>query len=584
MPLLTFVLIAEGDDLQLGEGAARLLGPELADVEIVVVGDASRLAPLAGGDPRVKLVEAPPGDRAAARNLALDAARGDYVWFLHPEDRLEPGTIAGVAERLRASAPDVLLAGRGSRRRLLDRVARDGVTTLDRRPGLADAVPGLADKVLRREHLHAIGARFAAGAHGELPVIWPALLPAERIAAAPAPRGAAAGAEPPPEGPAEAAFAGDDAVFAYLAAHPELPAERRRLVLPAMLRRGLAALDRLPRAERRAYFEALAAAWRRHRRGDEPLRGGRAARLEARLVERGDFRAFTLTRAALRGGRSLSRGRVRLERRARRGGRGLRPRRLERHYRERLEQPIDPDLAVFAAYWYRGYSCNPRAIYEKARELVPDMRGIWVVKRDAAKSMPADVEHVVEGTPEYFETLARARYFVNNVNFPNHLVKRDGTVHVMTHHGTPLKRMGMDQRESPASGARIDFAAMMRRTARWDFSVSANPFSTLVWERAYPVPFESLESGYPRNDVLASATPSDVAEAREKLALEGGRKVVLYAPTHREYVSGFSPTLDLERLAVALGPDYVLLSRAHYFYDHPRASAGEVRDVSAHPV
>src|SRR5215210_6935051 len=114
MPLLTFVLVAEGDDVHLGAGAARLL-------------------------------------------------------VLEPEDRLEPGTIAGVAERLRASAPDVLLAGRGTRRRLLDRVARDGVTTLERRPGLADAVPGLADKVLRREHLQALGARFAAGAHGELP-------------------------------------------------------------------------------------------------------------------------------------------------------------------------------------------------------------------------------------------------------------------------------------------------------------------------------------------------------------------------------------------------------------------------------
>src|SRR3954447_2856121 len=117
MPLLTFVLIAEGADLQRGGGAARLLGRELADVEIVVVGDASRLAPLASGDPRVKLVEAPPGDRGAARNGGLHAARGDYGWSLPPEDRLEPGTIAGVAERLRASAPDVLLAGRGPRRR-----------------------------------------------------------------------------------------------------------------------------------------------------------------------------------------------------------------------------------------------------------------------------------------------------------------------------------------------------------------------------------------------------------------------------------------------------------------------------------
>ena len=41
---------------------------------------------------------------------------------------------------------------------------------------------------------------------------------------------------------------------------------------------------------------------------------------------------------------------------------------------------VDEHLAVFGAYWYRGYSCNPRAIYEKARELVPGMRGVWVVQ------------------------------------------------------------------------------------------------------------------------------------------------------------------------------------------------------------
>ena len=36
------------------------------------------------------------------------------------------------------------------------------------------------------------------------------------------------------------------------------------------------------------------------------------------------------------------------------------------------------------------------------------------------------VEHVRPGTAEYFDLLARAKYFVNNVNFPNHLVKRPG--------------------------------------------------------------------------------------------------------------------------------------------------------------
>src|SRR4029077_3331856 len=89
-------------------------------------------------------------------------------------------------------------------------------------------------------------------------------------------------------------------------------------------------------------------------------------------------------------------------------------------YRGRLRKPIDPNLAVFAAYWYRGYSCNPRAIYERAKELRPGLRGVWVV--NAGVAVPDGVEHVVAGTEAYYDALARATYFVNNVNFPNHVV------------------------------------------------------------------------------------------------------------------------------------------------------------------
>ena len=129
-------------------------------------------------------------------------------------------------------------------------------------------------------------------------------------------------------------------------------------------------------------------------------------------------------------------------------------------------------------------SDNPRAIDEKARELVPGLRSVWVV--DPGAHVPDGVEHVHPGTPEYFDVLARAKFFVNNVNFPNHLVKRPGQVHVMTHHGTPLKRMGLDLRDTQIAGKRMDFDALLRRCARWDFSVSSNRLSTLTWERVYP--------------------------------------------------------------------------------------------------
>src|ERR671930_650740 len=102
------------------------------------------------------------------------------------------------------------------------------------------------------------------------------------------------------------------------------------------------------------------------------------------------------------------------------------------YYGEQLQRPLDPDLAVYGAYWFRGYSCNPRAIYEKARELVPNARGVWVVRRDAVEAVPPGVEYVVRGTRPYFDAVARATYLINNVNFPNKVVKRSGSVFAKT--------------------------------------------------------------------------------------------------------------------------------------------------------
>jgi CDP-glycerol glycerophosphotransferase len=158
----------------------------------------------------------------------------------------------------------------------------------------------------------------------------------------------------------------------------------------------------------------------------------------------------------------------------------------------------------------------------------------------------------------------------------------------MTHHGTPLKSMGMDLRANPVTAAKMDFDALLRRCARWDFSVSSNPLSSEVWAKVYPVEYENLEVGYPRNDVLATATEESVAAARASLGLEPGQRTVLYAPTHRDWETGYVPVLDLGAAAAALGPDGVLLARAHYFYDaDPVARSldreGRLLDVAAHP-
>ena len=250
---------------------------------------------------------------------------------------------------------------------------------------------------------------------------------------------------------------------------------------------------------------------------------------------------------------------------------------------------MDSDLAVYAAYWYRGYACNPKAIYEKARDVAPQVHGVWVVRPDAIGSLPAGVDYVVPGSRRYLRVMARAKYLVNNVNFPHGMSKRRGAIHLQTLHGTPLKAMGLDQARYPAGGQGMNLARLRQHSARWDFTVSANRLTSQVWRRVYPGDYEVLEVGYPRNDRFFHTGPQEIEEIRAGLGVTAGQTVILYAPTHRDHSDDQAYPVDLADLAAALGPDYVLLARAHYFYrsnlNLPQPTgAAQVIDVSTHPV
>jgi CDP-glycerol glycerophosphotransferase len=570
--LLSFIVVARtGHQAHLETCARSILGQAFADVEVVAVDDAATdhgpavLDALAERDARVRVLHlSEPSGLGGARNAGVDAASGEYVWVVRPTDRVAPGALAGIAARLETERPDVMV------------VEHDRADALGRRRGVkARAVhePPVFARIYRRGLLD--GLRFGPTQHGERCVTWPAGLAAQRVSHWPA---TAYLRTDPANAPSDGGGP-DDLLRSYDELLRLLP-DRGELVAEALARDGLAALDRLGGARRNAFLGELS----------ERLAGGpEPASRRALLVAQGRYGALRAFDEMQRLKAAARRRRAAVQRRARKATVTARHRRVARHYRARRRQPLDPDLAVFAAYWYRGYACNPRAIYEKARELVPSLHGVWVVKEGGQDGMPEGVPYVVAGTPEYFDVIARASYLVNNVNFPDHLVKREGSVHVMTHHGTPLKRMGLDLRDNPGAQDRTNFEGLLRRCRRWDFSVSQNPFTTLVWERAYPTRYESLETGYPRNDVLATATAADGERVRASLGVPDGVRTVLYAPTHREYLpkDAGSP-MDVAAVAAGLGEDHVLLVRTHYFYDADPAlrelhRAGRVVDVSGHP-
>ncbi|MFE6407512.1 CDP-glycerol glycerophosphotransferase family protein [Streptomyces sp. NPDC057837] len=590
-------VIVHGPNVQghLTELLDSLAAHPLPDAELIVaaVGDWARETAERHA-PDVQVLPLPDGTGdAAARAAGAARASGRWLHFVHAKDGLPAGAPRLVAERVAELPPevDVLLLDHvrstwrstgmpspdGS---LLARAGRADVALDDCSP-LLRLTPLLGTRVLRAEFWRAHEHRFATD--DEPYAALAALLLADRIACLPhaayEDRRLRAASLPPVT---------PEQRYGLVARYEsllDLTRDRRAahtVLYDVMVRDCLRTFARggMPDEVAREFFRrASVAALRRRPEGHRSPAGLEGVRHS--LLLEGAYTRYRAFQAANRA-RRTARSAVRTRRRQ--VGARLR----DHQYRRALGRPVNPHLAVFSAYWNRGVACNPAAIAAKLATLAPQIHPVWVVSAENAALLPPGTDHVVPGTRRYWEVLATARYLVNNVNFPNAVVKRPDAIHVQTHHGTPLKRMGLDQMAYPAAAQGLDFRALLERIDKWDFSVSANSHTTRMWERAYPSRYVSLDHGYPRNDVYYSAGAAEIRAVRDRLGIARGHRAVLYAPTHRDYEAGWTPRLDLAALADRLGEETVLLVRGHYFYGGAASPltnlrrTGRIIDVSSY--
>lgn len=245
--------------------------------------------------------------------------------------------------------------------------------------------------------------------------------------------------------------------------------------------------------------------------------------------------------------------------------------------------PIDERLILFESGIGKQYSDSPRMIYEKILEEELDYKKVWVYN-GPIRFIDEKTKVIKRLSPQYYYYLLRAKYWVNNQNFPTYITKRRGTIYLQTWHGTPLKKMLFDL--DKVYGRKDDYIERVGKSIKnWDYLISPSKYASNAFRSAFRFSGEMLEVGYPRNDIFYSDQRSKfVNETLNRLHLPKDKKVILYAPTFRDHESigsnhfVFQLKLDLEKMKEKLGDEYVLLLRMHVVIKNSMSIDEELSD------
>ena len=226
----------------------------------------------------------------------------------------------------------------------------------------------------------------------------------------------------------------------------------------------------------------------------------------------------------------------------------------------------DDKLILFNSFAGRKYDDSPKELFEQIKKdpRFSEYRLVWAF-HDPEKFEVEGAEKIKTDGLQYFVTALKARVWITNSSVERGLnFKGKHTFYLNTWHGTPMKKMGSD-----ISADNTSFTSKAKN--KTDAMNAQGKFDADIFSRVFGIPRERfLEVGLPRNDRLVNYTEEERQAIRSRLDIAGDKKVILYAPTFREYEKDenmgcvLAPPMDLKKWESELSDRYVLLFRAHY--------------------
>lgn len=574
-----------------------VLGQSMPDLELIAVNDGSTDTSLAilreyeARDPRVRVFDQENAGQGAARNRALELARGEYVLFVDADDFIERVTLQVTTERAEEDRSDLVhfdwkfASSDPSRPDQFDyyniepfwhhRELRGAQCELLFQMHSYFSVINL----YRRSFLELHGIRYEVGQiYEDNPFLAKVFSRAESVSMVHSPLYVI---QANPDSSTKTGAETDRHMRDHLAAvrksfdvlQPRRAETVGELVEYHLEKFSIYYMRRVPKHLRDEYarnFVAIVS-------GQNPqfLTLGRATSWLTRLCIASNV--FTAERP-----RILQRA---VEARTRLAPPAKRLLKVARTVKRRVSNPrqtlvtmrdgrtpaIRPRSIVFLGFDER-YTGNSRALFE---EILADDRfsghSVQFTTNDVSVT---DSHRIAPGSPEFYSAVRSAEIVIAETWIPASVPKHPESTWIQLWHGTPIKRMLFDSHEREITKLRPQHkVSKYRDILRWDYLLVENEYAASKFETAFLFPRERMiMAQYPRVVRLLSEiqVPGIRDELRDLARIGHDECVVLYAPTWRDSnygrkatESNFDYVLDVSHLAEELGDEWQVL-----FHDH----------------
>lgn len=233
---------------------------------------------------------------------------------------------------------------------------------------------------------------------------------------------------------------------------------------------------------------------------------------------------------------------------------------------------INEKSIILNSFYSRNYQDSPKVISDaiKNDHYFDDYQVYWVFDNPDNFEVDDRIIKIKNNSFEFLKILLKSKFWITNSDinrFHSVIVPKGKHVYINTWHGVPFKKLGLDEKHIEP---RIK---KWYEKSKFDLLSASSNYDAEIMKRIFPNSESNVKVlGLPRNDQLIN--DNDSKKARTALGIDQEKKVILYAPTYRDYnrVSENHSNEDIKLNTDSLSDNdlkyvvdnFVILTRAHY--------------------